>query len=282
MVARLWWKEARMFWPIWVFLIIVAVAIQILVLHYQREEAKAGALAFLALGWTCFYAFAVTAASFAGERENRTLDLLDALPIERWRLWTAKSSFALLTTLALGLVLLGLAAAGSTKLDFGPRGVPWGIFAGVVIVLEVLGWGLFWSALLSNALAAAAVAVCSAGLSVPIVDSGLNLARQYGDEWPIELALAVFTAIISAGLFVKLGPPRKAILPRGWPQSSSRTTVRPEPIVAPRASGSRTRFAFGREARLAVDSSDRPGLVVDGSHRPVCSGAAFVVEPIPR
>ena len=40
MVARLWWKEARMFWPIWVFLVFVAMVTQVLVQYYQREDAR--------------------------------------------------------------------------------------------------------------------------------------------------------------------------------------------------------------------------------------------------
>jgi hypothetical protein len=222
MVARLWWKEARMFWPIWVFLVVVAGVTQFLLIRYVGDGVRTGGLAVVALGWTCFYAFAVAAASFAGERENRTLALLDSLPIDRWRLWASKSSFALLTTFMLGLGLLGLAAVGSFRFDFSPLGVPWTIFLGVVIVLHALGWGLLWSALLSNALVAAALAVCTTALSAPMIDTGLNLARQYGDEWPIELALAIVTTIASAGLFVISGPPRKALsLRRPWRQAPS-------------------------------------------------------------
>ena len=75
-----------------------------------------GGMAVAALFWTCLYAFAVAAAAFAGERETRTLGLLDALPVERWRLWLAKSSFALASTLALGLVLFAAACAGHRSL----------------------------------------------------------------------------------------------------------------------------------------------------------------------
>ena len=81
MYARLWWKDARQFWPIWVFLAI-------------RRGGRAGAIAVLpGSGRTArcariisasicasLYAFATGAAAFAGERETGTLRLLDILP----------------------------------------------------------------------------------------------------------------------------------------------------------------------------------------------------------
>ncbi|MGC8638636.1 MAG: hypothetical protein ACP5XB_02020 [Isosphaeraceae bacterium] len=233
MVARLWWKEARMFWPIWAFLLVIAAAVQILVLHFSGDEARTGALAVLALRWTCLYAFAVAAASFAGERENRTLDLLDSLPIERWRLWTTKTSFAFVTTLAFGLVVLGLAAAGTVKVEF--EAAARSFVPGVVIVLEVLGWGLFWSAFLGNALVTAALAVCATGLSFPILDAGFHPALPLSEQWGVHLALAVVTTITSAALFVKLGPPRKTLFPGSSTRLTSRASLS-EKAVADRAS----------------------------------------------
>ena len=85
----------RQFWPIWALMAFVGLAAQWVAIRYYRDDSRTGGLAFMALGWTCLYAFAVAAAAFAGERETRTLHLLDALPVERWRLWTAKVSFAL-------------------------------------------------------------------------------------------------------------------------------------------------------------------------------------------
>ena len=57
MVARLWWKDARQFWPIWVFIAAIALAAQWLALHYFGVKARSGELAVAALGWTCLYAF---------------------------------------------------------------------------------------------------------------------------------------------------------------------------------------------------------------------------------
>ena len=59
------------------------------------------------------YAFATGAAAFAGERETGTLRLLDILPVDRRVVWASKVSFALVTTLALTLMLLAMAAVAT-------------------------------------------------------------------------------------------------------------------------------------------------------------------------
>src|ERR1700728_3847895 len=110
MYARLWWKDARQFWPIWVFLALAAAVMQWLLLYYLEQDARHGALGCLALICASLYAFATGAAAFAGEREAGTLRLLDMIPLDRRVVWASKVSFALVTTLALILLLLGMAA----------------------------------------------------------------------------------------------------------------------------------------------------------------------------
>jgi hypothetical protein len=89
MYARLWWKDARQFWPIWVFLALAAAVVQGLLLHYLEQDARHGALGVSALICASLYAFATGAAAFAGERETGTLRLLDVLPIDRRVVWLA-------------------------------------------------------------------------------------------------------------------------------------------------------------------------------------------------
>ena len=79
MVARLWWKDARQFWPIWALVAVAAWRCSGLRCTMSATSARQGGMAVMALGWTCLYGFAVAAAAFAGERETRTLALLDAL-----------------------------------------------------------------------------------------------------------------------------------------------------------------------------------------------------------
>src|SRR5947209_6149756 len=114
MYARLWWKEARVFWPIWIVLGVVALGVQGLILRTDLPEARTGMLIPLGLGWSLLYAFAVGSAVFAAEREANTQVFLDTLPVGRTMLWTSKVSFALATTLALTLAMAALGAIGTT------------------------------------------------------------------------------------------------------------------------------------------------------------------------
>ncbi len=230
MLARLWWKDARQFWPIWVLLAVVGLAAQSLILHYAGEKARNGELVFLALGWTCLYAFAVATAAFAGERENRTLHLLDALPVDRWRLWTGKVSFAFVSTLLLGLVLF-LAAALTT--DKWVAMEPWNaVFAGTAILIVVLGSSLFWSAVMTNALLAGVLGVFTALLMIPALDVGLRLKLVPEIESLNQLFYGLLTLVASGLLFIRSGPPRRPLIRRGVQPLTIRPATAPVPVAA--------------------------------------------------
>ena len=115
MYARLWWKDARQFWSIWVFLLVAAAVIQALLLHFLGQSMRHGPLGILAITCASLYAFATGAAAFAGEREMGTLLLLDILPIDRRVVGASKVSFALVTTLGLMLALLAMAAISTDQ-----------------------------------------------------------------------------------------------------------------------------------------------------------------------
>ncbi len=76
MYARLWWKDLRQFWPIWLVIVAGSIATQWIVLDLAGISARSGALGMSALAWASLYAIAVGAAAFAGEREAGTLALL--------------------------------------------------------------------------------------------------------------------------------------------------------------------------------------------------------------
>ena len=62
MYARLWWKDARQFWPIWLVVFAAAAATQVLMLIFVGRDARHGALYPPALLWAGLYALAAGAA----------------------------------------------------------------------------------------------------------------------------------------------------------------------------------------------------------------------------
>jgi hypothetical protein len=217
MYARLWWKDARQLWPIWAFLAVAAAVGQWLALKYWPSATQPMARNLLALMWASFYAIASGAAAFAGEREANTLRLLDVIPVERRVVWTGKASFALLTTVLLVCLVLTMAALGTS--DRAARAAPTfltlrdlAILA--VVILEGLGWGLFWSALLSSALSAAVVAIFCTGVSwillLANLDSGfgqLTVAHPVLALWRSGIALIAMAA--SYLVFIRSGLPKR-------------------------------------------------------------------------
>ena len=222
MLARLWWKDARQFWPIWLFLVLAAAGCQWLVLKFGGSDARNGLLVFFAVGWAALYGFAVAAAAFAGERENNTLLFLDMLPVSRRVLWGGKATFALATTLALAVAMLALAWLGTNQLKlegaYHVAGVAatkyhlaWVGLGFAAILLEVLGWGLLWSAASGNAMIAAVLAI-----GCTMVGSPLYRQRWDSDgdalveSIPLRLVLFLATSAASCLLLTLGGRPRRS------------------------------------------------------------------------
>jgi hypothetical protein len=211
MYMRLWWKDARQLWTIWVFVALAAAAGQWVALTYNSPQSRHGMLVFMALIWTGFYALAAGAAAFAGEREAGTLRLLDILPASRPVVWAGKFSFALITTLALAALVLPMAAMSTDYWGSFSEGLPlpplMEVFYGLV-VLVALTWGLFWSSILSNALTAALAAVVSTAISMIFVLANIDVAyRGHGfDPYPFvifELGVILATLIASNIVFTR-------------------------------------------------------------------------------
>ena len=207
MYTILWWKDARQFWPIWVFLALAAAVVQGLLLYYLGQDARHGALGVSALICASLYAFATGAAAFAGEQEMGTLRLLDILPADRWVVWGAKVSFALMTTLMLTLILLAMAARIHDR--WNPQGSlsAWEALGFAMTIPIALGWGLFWSAILSNALTAAVIAIFCTGVSLSLLMSRLDnvfLGRVDLSVFVLwQLCLFLATLIASVVIFTR-------------------------------------------------------------------------------
>jgi len=165
MLARLWWKETRTLWPAWPTLFGAGVLLQWILLASGSEGVRSGVLIPIALCWAAIYAFVAASSAFAGERETGTLDLLDALPVDRRTLWLGKATFVLASTLGLALVMLALGYLGSSDV----RNVPGqSRFCAVfgTLLFEAVAWGLLASALLRNPMLAGILAlICVTSVS---------------------------------------------------------------------------------------------------------------------
>jgi ABC-2 family transporter protein len=169
MLARLWWKEYRVFGPVWLILALASGLLQWLYLSTDDPAWRTGSLTTAALSWSVLYAFACGAAMFAGERESKTLGFLDALPVARGTLWLGKASFALASTFALALLLAGIAALGTESREIQYR---YGAIARlfVPVLFEAVAWSLLWSSLSKNPLLAGAMGVLSVYASMILTD----------------------------------------------------------------------------------------------------------------
>jgi hypothetical protein len=275
MYVRLWWKDARQFWPIWLFLALAAAVVQGLLLHYLGKDVRNGQLGLSALICASLYAFATGAAAFAGERETGTLRLLDTLPVDRRVVWVGKASFALVTTLALALTLLAMAAMSTDQWrKDGPLSV-WEAYGFGLIVFVALGWGLFWSAILSNALTAAVTAICCTGVSLSVVSAGLDHA-YLNQENPFgfviaQLLIILATLIASVAIFARSVRWKRLHLEFRSPivinlaDSTSQRRARLQ-IQSPVATMLTTRPAVGIHEGLAIDHPLRRSWIVEARH----------------
>ena len=176
MLIRLWWKEWRSLAPIMATLLISAGALHWFLLTYGGRDIRNGALIPIALGFAVVYALVAGAAGFAGEREARTLGFLDALPVGRGMLWLGKASFALASSVALGLLLRWGSSLGwrFESVAFAPSFQVDVLFG--LLLVEAAVWGLFWSALSKNALTAGILAVLTTAGTATI--GGIGASAQ--------------------------------------------------------------------------------------------------------
>ncbi len=294
MYMRLWWKEARQFWPIWIFLMLGAATGEWIALKYYSPFVRQGMLGYMALIWTGVYAVAVGAAAFAAERETGTLRLLDILPVGRPVVWAGKVSFALLTTLVLAALLLAMAMIGTDRWDrwgtehFGPEGnlTPWLAVCYGLAVLMTLTWGLFWSSILSNALTAALVAACSTAVSTIFVLTGISARFMLANSpWNLErhdenaylfaiLEIAVILVTLAASNLFFTRTSRRRRLPFQFQSPIVLTPVdrvQPRriqlqsPVTATLATGKSLQTASGRAQASASDQSPRRSWLTEAS-----------------
>jgi hypothetical protein len=255
MVRRLWWKDLRQFGPIWLCVALFALVNQALVAWFSLPWTSEGGLIVIAFAWTALYAIATGAAAVAGEREAGTLRWLDGLSAPRLTVWASKASFAIASTLLLFAVLAGsgVVLSGSSLLQRVEIRTVVGSFVGdtVAWLAEMIGWGLLFSALLPNALLAAALAIVMTIGFVPILyETFIGPASSMGQVTLLRLPVTLMAAAASLAIFAG-GGLRGA--PSGpWvrlPRNRRRIRFSMVPAALADADESASRFGWVRTAR---------------------------------
>jgi hypothetical protein len=206
MVLRLWWKEARVFWPLWVALGVAAALVQWFLLWIKLNDAKIGLLIVLGPSWALLYAFAAGAGVIAAERESNTQVLLDTLPVGRRMLWTNKVLFAIVTTVVLALVLTAMGVVGTA--EYSPSAYPIRVLVLLhgVLLLEAIAWSLLWS-LVVAALPAAIAGIVTVGVinvALANVLSIHNVDRHPPAIWVgLRLVLAAVALGVSRAVYTR-------------------------------------------------------------------------------
>jgi hypothetical protein len=260
MVLRLWWKEARVFWPLWAVLGAAAAVVQWYLLWNRVHDARIGLLIVLGPSWALLYAFAVGAAIFAAESEGKTQVFLDTLPVDRRMLWTNKTLFALATTLILALVLTALGVLGTAEYDASAYPISRLVLGQGVTLVEAIAWSFLWSLVFGSALQAAVLGLLTVGaINVAVAPSTYwwNPAARAPLVGP-RLALAAAALAVSWVLYTR-GP-------------------RPDrPRVAVRALPARPslRLQYGRLAWETVRESGRTWLILAAGWIGLILAAAF-------
>ena len=271
MLRRLWWKEFRLLWPIALAVALLALGAGLVISQFdENHPARNGLLTPLALGAVALFAFAAASAAFAGEREAGTLDLLDALPVDRGLLWFGKATFAAGSTFGLALLFTIVAELFTHRSMSRDRGNPFTPFFGVaanyaLLLFEALAWGLLWSAVARTALTAALLSLASVAVAFTLgltqFDSGMQIVALDGGfvrSTLVRSVLALVALAVSRAVLTRGHRPERAATA---PRPSSAPALRPPGGVAPAWSGM---TAFRRLLWATWRESRRTWLILGG------------------
>jgi hypothetical protein len=194
---RLLWKEYRVARPFWLSLVGLTVALDCLIVALVSDgQARAQGISVMLFGAPLFFALGCAGAAFAIEKEEGTFNFLQAIPVRAGHLLAGKLSLILGGTLAMALLLWGIAIVCTRhllRLDFEGQLN----FAGMSI-LGAIAWGLLFSLLFSRPLLAITLGAAAA-CAVPTVLSR-NLHNQQVSGGSSLIALAVLGADIYLAL----------------------------------------------------------------------------------
>lgn len=160
MFWRLVWKEYRVQRSLWLAVVVLTPLVQLCPLLYAGFSAQAppaGLFVGIALAATAVYMLGCGATLFATERELGTFEFQRSLPVDAWRVFSAKTGLALASGCALSAVLWSVTFALFIR--------PWllnleqYLLIGLVATAEVFAWGVCFSLLLRRPLWAAFLGV---------------------------------------------------------------------------------------------------------------------------
>ncbi|HKD35542.1 MAG TPA: hypothetical protein VKB78_02040, partial [Pirellulales bacterium] len=206
---RLAWKEYRAIRVFWLLLAALSVlASWLLAMLWQNEPSINGLIYSFALGAPAFFAVACSAAAFAVEREEGTIEFLRAVPASPQQVFWSKTALSLVGTLAMLVILLPLARLFTGQF---PEDHQWQGMLGLWLVaaFEAIAWGTFFSLLGARPL----IAVVLTLVAVSTIDhtlAGLNKGLMPGTfewlsylraaPWRGGIALIIFGADVYFGL----------------------------------------------------------------------------------
>ncbi|QEL16996.1 hypothetical protein PX52LOC_03972 [Limnoglobus roseus] len=145
-----------------------------------RAYTNAGRLSLLSLAVAAGVVIGGTL--FAGEKENGTLDCLEALPANRMRLWWGKLAAGVVMATVAGIALL---AAGTLIGALGSGSKVGWLMWGMVLVYVAFGWGTFGSTITESTLAACAIGLlCAVVIGTPVFTVVISALRMaVGADW---------------------------------------------------------------------------------------------------
>jgi len=159
MFWRLVWKEYRVQRKLWLAVLVLTPVVQLclLLLSPFTGVPAGGLFVGSSLAATAVYMLGCGATLFATERELETFDFQRSLPVDAWRVFTAKTGWALASGCALAAVLWS-----ATFVLFVRQwllNLEQYVLIGLVATAEVFAWGICFSLLLRRPLWAAFLGV---------------------------------------------------------------------------------------------------------------------------
>jgi len=237
--AILWrvvWKEYRAQRAFWLAIALFAVVLMLLVYVAASINAHASpvcSLFAIALGMPVFFALGSGATLFAGEHESETYAFQRSLPVSAARLLFGKLGFSLASAVVLPPVLwlIALAFAGGELPQPREHLVLW--FGGIITLLEVFAWAIFFALLLGRVLWSvilAAVMPCLFGFLIPsrlFLFVPLGVLDSRTDDYTVTLPFRAIVAVLVFAVDIWLGRRwlREYPLPWSRPRVSRRQTA---------------------------------------------------------